>query len=246
MYSIIYLFFFIGFLSREGLTTQAGKNTDSSYEVNTLPEIILGDSNAPLTIIMYFSPTCSHCADYETRILPVIQEKYITKGKVRLIVRILPFYEIDFLAARLIWCRGIKFAFENIKLLLTGQKEWLTPATFKSKKRQNHYKKLISDAAEKSNISPENLEKILDLQVNKEDSFLKLFALINGFDIQEVRSISFPNLEVDQSSAFNHISAAKIYGKNLSSVPSFVLNGKPKEGWVEPKDIEELISETSE
>ena len=51
------------------------------------PGWIEGDADAPVTVIEYFSPTCSHCKEFADNVLPVVEENYIATGKVRLIMR---------------------------------------------------------------------------------------------------------------------------------------------------------------
>ena len=46
-----------------------------------------GAADAPVTVIEYFSPTCSHCKEFTEDVLPVIEEKYISTGKVRFVMR---------------------------------------------------------------------------------------------------------------------------------------------------------------
>ena len=50
-----------------------------------LPDLVLGKADAPVTIIEYASMTCGHCANFHNKILPVLKEKYIDTGKVRLV-----------------------------------------------------------------------------------------------------------------------------------------------------------------
>lgn len=52
---------------------------------------IMGDANAPVTIIEYASMTCPHCRSFHENILPAIKTKYIDTGKVKLILRPFPF-----------------------------------------------------------------------------------------------------------------------------------------------------------
>jgi protein-disulfide isomerase len=46
-----------------------------------------GKADAPVTVIEYFSPTCSHCKEFAETVLPVIEQDYVTPGKVRLVIR---------------------------------------------------------------------------------------------------------------------------------------------------------------
>jgi protein-disulfide isomerase len=51
------------------------------------PGWVEGHDDAPVTVIEYFSPTCSHCKEFAEEVLPVIEEKYIATGKVRFVMR---------------------------------------------------------------------------------------------------------------------------------------------------------------
>lgn len=46
-----------------------------------------GAADAPVTVIEYFSPTCSHCKEFAEDILPTIEENYVATGKVRFVMR---------------------------------------------------------------------------------------------------------------------------------------------------------------
>lgn len=46
-----------------------------------------GEPDAPVTVIEYFSPTCSHCREFAEDVLPVVEEKYIATGKIRFVMR---------------------------------------------------------------------------------------------------------------------------------------------------------------
>ena len=48
---------------------------------------VQGKADAPLTVIEYFSPTCSHCKEFAETILPGIEKDYIATGKVRFVMR---------------------------------------------------------------------------------------------------------------------------------------------------------------
>ncbi|MGB3874504.1 DsbA family protein [Shinella zoogloeoides] len=56
-----------------------------------LPDMALGEANAPVTIVEYMSTTCPHCADFHNKTFDAIKTKYVDSGKVRFIVREFPF-----------------------------------------------------------------------------------------------------------------------------------------------------------
>lgn len=55
-----------------------------------LPDMVLGDADAPVTLIEYASVTCPHCADFHASAMPAIKEDYIETGKVKFIFREFP------------------------------------------------------------------------------------------------------------------------------------------------------------
>ena len=62
-------------------------------------DAILGDPNAPVTVIEYGDYQCPFCADYFQKLEPVIKQQYIDTGKVRMVFRDLPFLGAESVAA---------------------------------------------------------------------------------------------------------------------------------------------------
>jgi protein-disulfide isomerase len=56
----------------------------------SLPDMALGAKNAPVTIVDYSSMTCSHCADFMTKVFPMVRSKYVDTGRVRFVFREFP------------------------------------------------------------------------------------------------------------------------------------------------------------
>ncbi|MDO8878431.1 MAG: thioredoxin domain-containing protein [Pseudolabrys sp.] len=61
-----------------------------------LPEMVMGDAKATVTVIEYASMTCSHCATFAEKTFPEFKKRYVDTGKVRYIFREFP---LDQLAA---------------------------------------------------------------------------------------------------------------------------------------------------
>lgn len=53
-------------------------------------DMVLGDPDAPVTLIEYASLTCPACANFHATALPDIKENYIDTGKVKLVFREFP------------------------------------------------------------------------------------------------------------------------------------------------------------
>lgn len=56
-----------------------------------LPEMAIGQENAPVTIVEYMSMTCPHCATFHNTTFDEIKTKYVDTGKARFIIREFPF-----------------------------------------------------------------------------------------------------------------------------------------------------------
>lgn len=52
-----------------------------------VPDKVLGDPAAKVTVIEYASPTCPHCAIFSNDVLPAFKDAYVKTGKVKLIIR---------------------------------------------------------------------------------------------------------------------------------------------------------------
>jgi protein-disulfide isomerase len=87
-------------------------------------ERILGDAEAPVSIIEYASLTCPHCAQFHVGTLPQLKEAYIDTGKVNLIYRDFPFDQWGLRAAMLARCSGEKRYFPMLATLFEKQKTW--------------------------------------------------------------------------------------------------------------------------
>ena len=89
-----------------------------------LRDRILGDPNAPITMIEYSSLTCSHCQQFHKEILPKIKKNYIDTGKVKLIYRDFPFDKLGLLATVLARCAPPERYYGFLNVLFEKQADW--------------------------------------------------------------------------------------------------------------------------
>ena len=89
-----------------------------------LPDIALGSSDAPVTIIEYASMTCPHCAAFYANTFPDLKSKYIDTGKVRFIFREFPLDPLAAAAFMLARCAGDDKRNAIVDLLFAQQKNW--------------------------------------------------------------------------------------------------------------------------
>jgi protein-disulfide isomerase len=93
-----------------------------------LPEMVLGQDNAPVTIIEYASMTCSHCAAFHKDTFPKVKSEYIDTGKVRFIFREFPLDPLaagGFMLARCAGNENKDRYFALVDTLFNQQKEWV-------------------------------------------------------------------------------------------------------------------------
>ena len=89
-----------------------------------LSERVLGDPNAPITILEYSSLTCPHCATFHANTLPQLKKDYIDTGKVKLVFRDFPFDRAALQASMLARCSNPERYFGFLDVLFKSQNKW--------------------------------------------------------------------------------------------------------------------------
>ena len=93
--------------------------------INDKKKNILGDLNAPNTLIEYASLSCVHCANFHNQKLPEIKEKLIKTGKLQYIYRDFPLDMPAMLAAMVTNCYEGKKFHTTLNSLFRNQKKWV-------------------------------------------------------------------------------------------------------------------------
>ncbi len=106
----------------------AVKSDTVKADANLLPDRVLGDAKAPVTIIEYASFTCSHCAQFHKETLPQIKKDYIDKGLAKLILRPFPFDGIALKGSVMAYCLPSAQYYPFIDALYKGQDQWARSA----------------------------------------------------------------------------------------------------------------------
>lgn len=95
---IILACFVIGGIWYFSQSSPAENGTTDTEELieptETDSELVMGDPNAPITIIEYSTHLCGHCVRFHQETLPLIIEKYIKTGQVKLIHKVFPPLEL--------------------------------------------------------------------------------------------------------------------------------------------------------
>jgi protein-disulfide isomerase len=114
-------------LIREALA-QASPSPADVMQPGPLPEMVVGDEKAPVTIVEYASMTCSHCAQFHKDTYPKLKAQYIDTGKVRFIFREFPLDPLAAGAFMLARCAGNDNKdryFALVDTLFSEQKTWV-------------------------------------------------------------------------------------------------------------------------
>ena len=89
-----------------------------------LGDVVLGDADAPVTIIEYASLTCPHCSSFHINTWPQVKEAYVDTGKVKFILREVYFDKEGLWASMTARCGGEKGYYPMMDTFLKQQREW--------------------------------------------------------------------------------------------------------------------------
>jgi len=90
----------------------------------TIPDMVLGEADAPVEIIEYASFTCPHCATFHSTVWPSLKADYIETGKVRFTYREVYFDRFGLWASMIARCAGEDKFFPFTDLLYAEQRNW--------------------------------------------------------------------------------------------------------------------------
>ena len=112
-------------------SASASTNDTGEGIVIAASDMVIGDPDAPVTIIEYASVTCPGCAAFHSNILPKLKEQYIDTGKAKLIFREFPTPPVEFsyIGSLLARCAADKSGKDSyfliIDALFKNQRNWI-------------------------------------------------------------------------------------------------------------------------
>jgi protein-disulfide isomerase len=141
---------------REGLSIDIGPggttSTSDLMAPGPLEEMVLGNPEAPVTMIEYASMTCPHCAHFNEATYPELKKRLIDTGKIRFIFREFPLDPLAAAASTLARCAGKSNYFPMVETLFEQQREWIP--------MQNRVDKL-REIAKQAGMSQQSFEACL-------------------------------------------------------------------------------------
>lgn len=148
-------------------TASQDSNTVTQKDLLTVQpyDRILGNENALVTIIEYSSLSCPHCATFHNDVFPVLNEKYIEQGKVRLIARNFPTNEPALRASMLTMCVDEARYYPFLKVLFRMQPKWAMSMDFKESLKTLAKVGGVSEEAFEACLADESVEQqVLDIR----------------------------------------------------------------------------------
>jgi protein-disulfide isomerase len=92
---------------------------------------ILGNPDAPITIVEYASLTCPHCAHFTNEVLPELKKKWIDTGKAKLVLRDYPLDEPALRAAMIARCAPPDRFYAYTDMFFGAQDKWVTARDYR-------------------------------------------------------------------------------------------------------------------
>jgi protein-disulfide isomerase len=160
-------------------------SVDELMKPGPLPDLVIGNADAPITVVEYASMTCGHCAAFHNKVFPTLKEKYVDTGKVRLIMREFPLDNLAAAASMLARCAGDGKTLPLISVLFAKQDDWAfvrgdaKPSLFKIAQQagftQESFEKCLTDQKLLDDISTIRTRAVDAFGVNATPTFF-----ING------------------------------------------------------------------
>jgi len=107
-----------------GLAAVAATAAAAELEI-TPQDRVMGQANAPITVIEYASMTCPHCARFQLTVFPDVKKDWIDTGKVKWVLRDFPLDAVALKAAMVARCAPADRFYAFADTFLTAQDQWM-------------------------------------------------------------------------------------------------------------------------
>jgi protein-disulfide isomerase len=178
---------------------------DDLMKSGPLPDLVLGNADAPITVVEYASMTCGHCAHFHTTVFPTLKERYVDTGKVRFIMREFPLDNLAAAAAMLARCAGDGKTFPLISVLFAKQDDWAfvkgdpRPELLKFAKQagftQESFEKCLTDQKLLDDIAAVRSRAAETFGVNATPTFFVNGKKLNGVSLADFEKAFEPILK---------------------------------------------------
>lgn len=184
---------------------------------------VLGDPDAPVTLIEFASMSCPHCARFHVEALPGIKEAYIDTGKVKLEFRDFPLNGAAVFGGALAHCAAPERYFSWLDLIFKTQSEWATAGFHMD---GDQWAAFLQNDCPRDDW-PGIWEKLAELGRTGGMSERRVGACLCDVDLQN---------------ALLQSRADAVAEYDIDSTPSFVLDGRRLDGPPTDGDLERAIA----
>ena len=185
--------------------TIAKMRSSSSLTKALKDDFILGDPNAPVTMIEYASLSCPHCASFTREAFDKIDQDYISQGKVKFIFRNFPLNQQALVAAMFTKCQAEKAEnktekyYSTLKVLFKTQNSWAFDGKFVNKlaaianldsMSNKEFGKCVNDQELSDKFLEERMEAAQALQLRSTPTFFINGEISEGYvDYKSLKKI---------------------------------------------------------
>ena len=103
-------------------------NTISNIGAEDIKRIIVGNKDAKITIIVFESLTCSHCANFHNDVYPKLKKEYLDTGLAKIEFRHFPLDIAAFNASKISQCKNDGDS-NILNSLFANQQKWVKGST---------------------------------------------------------------------------------------------------------------------
>ena len=103
-------------------------NTISNIGAEDIKRIIVGNKDAKITIIVFESLTCSHCANFHNDVYPKLKKEYLDTGLAKIEFRHFPLDIAAFNASKISQCKNDGDS-NILNSLYANQQKWVKGST---------------------------------------------------------------------------------------------------------------------
>lgn len=142
----------------------------SEISAGTFDEVagdhVIGKEDAPVTLIMYASVTCPHCAAWFNNHWPELKRDYVETGKLRFVFREFPTAPAQLAVANfaLANCAPKEAYFENIEYQMRTQTEMFDTLRDESLSNSEIVERILNDRGTKAGVLEAELQTCLSTQ----------------------------------------------------------------------------------
>jgi len=149
-----------------------------------LADRVLGNDDAPVTIIEYASLTCGHCATFHGTSLPSIKKQLLDTGKAKLILRDFPLDGAALKASMMARCAPADEYYNLMELLFSSQERWM---------HKSNPEKELKRLASLTGMSSDAFDACMDNKALEEGILRNMKSAQTFFEIKSTPSFVFNN-----------------------------------------------------